>query len=84
MNTHEAEALVYAVIREQAANPMVAIRPETPLGAEGLGIDSVGCLEITLELERRAGISLRDENLTAEAFATPAGLIRLVESARRN
>lgn len=72
---------VSAVIREQIAAPDAAITPDTPLGADGLGIDSVGCLELVLELERRTGLALRDEHLTAEALATPAGLVRLLEQA---
>lgn len=72
---------VSAVIREQLATPDAVITPDTPLGADGLGIDSVGCLELVLELERRTGLALRDEHLTAEALATPAGLVRLLEQA---
>lgn len=72
---------VSAVVRAQAAMPDAEIGPDTPLGADGLGIDSVGCLEIVLELERRTGLALRDEHLTAEALATPGGLVRLLEQA---
>ncbi|MFM1904042.1 MAG: hypothetical protein RLZZ440_1942 [Planctomycetota bacterium] len=72
---------VTAVIREQMATPEAVIEPGTPLGADGLGIDSVGCLELVLELERRTGLALRDEHLTAEALATPAGLVELLEQA---
>jgi acyl carrier protein len=81
MNQAELAETVFAVIRDQAATPEMEIRPDTPLGPDGLGIDSVGCLEIVLELERRTGRPLRDENLTAESLATPAGLIRLLEQA---
>ena len=48
------------------------IQPDTPLGSNGLGIDSIGCLDLVLELERQTGIRLRDETLTAESLATPA------------
>ena len=72
---------VAAVIREQLASPDAVITPDTPLGADGLGIDSVDCLAIVLELERRTGLALRDEHLTAEALATPGGLVRLLEQA---
>ncbi len=75
---------VAAVIREQLTAPDAVITPDTPLGADGLGIDSVGCLELVLELERRTGLALRDEHLTAEALATPAGLVRLLEQAGQN
>ena len=72
---------VAAVIREQLASTDAVITPDTPLGADGLGIDSVDCLAIVLELERRTGLALRDEHLTAEALATPGGLVRLLEQA---
>lgn len=75
---------VAAVIREQLASPDAVIAPDTPLGADGLGIDSVDCLAIVLELERRTGLALRDEHLTAEALATPGGLVRLLEQAGQN
>ena len=83
MNPADLAETVYAVIREQAATPDTTILPDTPLGPDGLGIDSVGCLEIVLELERRTGISLRDEHLTAESLATPSGLVLLLEQAGR-
>ena len=72
---------VAAVIREQLASPDAVITPDTPLGADGLGIDSVDCLAIVLELARRTGLALRDEHLTAEALATPGGLVQLLEQA---
>ena len=72
---------VAAVIREQLASHDAVITPDTPLGADGLGIDSVDCLAIVLELERRTGLALRDEHLTAEALATPGGLVQLLEQA---
>ena len=48
MNPADLAETVYAVIREQAATPDTTILPDTPLGPDGLGIDSVGCLEIVL------------------------------------
>lgn len=71
------------VVRGQAGGSAGPVEPDTPLGPEGLGIDSIGCLEIVLELERRTGIALRDETLTAEAFATPASLADQVARAAR-
>ena len=80
MNPSSFAEMVYSVVRDQAAT-QAAIEADTPLGADGLGIDSVGCLEIVLEIERRTGMPLRDEHLTAELLATPGGLIRLLEQA---
>lgn len=84
MHARSLAETVSAVIREQIAAPDAVITPDTPLGADGLGIDSVGCLELVLELERRTGLALRDEHLTAEALATPGGLVRLLEQAGQN
>lgn len=68
-------AIVLEVVRGQAQDPQVGIGEDTSLGPEGLGIDSIGCLDILLELERRTGITLRDETLTAESLATPRSLV---------
>jgi acyl carrier protein len=48
---------------------------ETSLGPDGAGIDSVGFLEIILELEARTSISIREESLTAESLATIGSLV---------
>jgi len=67
--------IVLEVVRTQAEDRQAAVGEDTPLGPEGLGIDSIGCLDILLELERRTGIGLRDETLTAESLATPGSLV---------
>jgi len=54
---------------------------ETTLGPDGAGLDSVGCLEVILELEARTGIVIRDERLTAEALATVGSLVDFLASA---
>jgi acyl carrier protein len=66
---------VLEVVAAYAGNPVEQVGEDTPLGPEGLGIDSIGCLDILLELERRTGIGLRDESLTAESLATPRSLV---------
>lgn len=68
-------AIVLEVVHDQAQNPQAVVAEDTPLGLEGLGIDSIGCLDILLELERRTGITLRDETLTAESLATPRSVV---------
>ncbi|MFZ4462643.1 MAG: acyl carrier protein [Bacteroidales bacterium] len=79
MNRAELKQTVYKVIRDIVDNPDAVIQDNTFLGSEGLGIDSVGFLEIVLELESRTGISIRDEQLTAESLATAGSLIGLLE-----
>lgn len=73
--------IVLDVLRSQAALFDGEVGIDTPLGVEGLAIDSIGCLEAVLELEQRTGITLRDEGLTAETLATPRSLIEHLERA---
>ena len=72
-------ATVFDVIRSHAAGFAGDLRLDTPLGPDGVGIDSIACLGIVLELERRTGIQVRDESLTAEALATPGSLVAYLE-----
>jgi acyl carrier protein len=72
---------VLEVVRAQAADFSGPISEDTPLGPDGVGIDSIGCLDIVLELEQRTGITLRDETLTAESLATPGSLVEHLVSA---
>ncbi|MBM4020991.1 MAG: acyl carrier protein [Planctomycetes bacterium] len=75
--------VVLEVVRAQAPVSTAVVDEDSPLGPGGLGIDSIGCLELVLELERRTGIALRDESLTAETFATPRNLIDHLARATR-
>lgn len=78
------EAAVYGVLRSKAAGFDGEIRPDTPLDAGGLAIDSIGCLEVVLELERQTGLRLREESLTADALACPGNLIEHLLTLREN
>lgn len=83
MDRESLARIVLEVVQAQAVIPAAEIREDTPLGAGGLGIDSIGCLELILELERRTGLVLRDEQLTAASLATPGSLIdHLLRSGR--
>ncbi len=79
MTHEELKLMVYEVIQNIANKSDTLIQADTQLGAEGLGIDSVDFLEIVLELERRTGITIRDEQLTADTLATAGNIIRLLE-----
>ena len=83
MNHEELSRIVLEVVRSQAEAHGGEVDLDTPLGSDGLGIDSIGCLDLVLELERRIGIRLRDETLTAESLATPAALIDHLARAAR-
>lgn len=73
--------IVIDVVRERAPAFFGPWCLETPLGPEGAGIDSVGCLEIILELEARTSIAIRDESLTAESLATIGSLVEYLAAA---
>lgn len=65
------------------SNP-AAINPHTPLyGDEGLGIDSIDVLEISLALSKQYGIQLRsDDKNNAETFASLRNLANHIQQHR--
>ncbi len=74
--------IVYKAIRNRAVSYSGVLQADTCIGDGGIGLDSLGCLELVLELERLTGLRLRSEQLTAEALATIGGLICYLESLR--
>jgi acyl carrier protein len=56
-----------------------AIDASTPLTSMP-ELDSMAVLELVVELERRFGITVEDEDVTAEAFETVASLAAFVAS----
>lgn len=84
MDREELRRIVIAAVRAQAPHAAGDVAPDTPLGPDGLGIDSIGCLDLVLEVERQTGIALRDDSLTAEVLATPGSLVdHLLRVSRR-
>lgn len=73
--------IVFDVVRERAPAFAGDWNLQTPLGPDGAGIDSVGCLEVILELEARTSIAIRDESLTAESLATIGSLVDYLAAA---
>ena len=55
-----------------------AISEETKLGQDGLGLDSIGCLELLLALEHDCGLRLRNEDLTGDPFMSVGSLVAYV------
>lgn len=80
MNRAELVDLVVQAVRERVAATGAEVLPETRLGQNGLGLDSIAILELVLELEQRSGITLRDESLSAADLETPASLAAYVAS----
>ncbi len=59
------------------------IEPESPLYGEGLGLDSIDVLEISLAISKRYGVQLRADDADNERiFATLRTLARHVEERR--
>lgn len=60
-----------------------AIMPEEPLFREGLGLDSIDALELSLAISKRYGISLRsDDSRNDEIFASLRSLARFIAANR--
>ncbi|WP_414829125.1 phosphopantetheine-binding protein [Alteromonas sp. H39] len=59
------------------------IEPEEQLFGDGLGLDSIDALEISLAISKEYGVQLKAEDeSTREAFATLRSLTAYVESNR--
>lgn len=44
-----------------------------------LGLDSLQSIDLLMELEQAFGITIPDEKITVESFATPANVLALVQ-----
>lgn len=58
------------------------LAPSTPLFGSLPELDSMAVVEIVVALEERFGITIDEEDLTAETFATVASLAGLVTARR--
>lgn len=68
--------MILRAVRERVPRFTGEIDLDTRIGADGLGLDSVSCLELLLEIERETGLVLRENALSDDTFATPRGLLR--------
>jgi len=60
-----------------------AIEPESPLYGDGLGLDSIDMLEISLAISKRYGVQLRaDDADNEQIFSSLRSLARHVEERR--
>ena len=56
------------------------IQEETPLfGPEGLGLDSIDALQLTVGIEATFGTPIKDPQLAAQILQTPATIRQWVE-----
>ncbi len=51
------------------------IKVDEPLFGNGLGLDSIDALELVVGLEQKYGISIPDEDVGREAFASVSALV---------
>lgn len=60
------------------------IRPDAPLFGEGLGLDSIDALELSLAISRTYGFELKsDDERNARVFASLRSLARHIEANRK-
>jgi acyl carrier protein len=76
MQGDQIEAGVHAILR--ARNRHVELRPGLPLGADGVGLDSIALVEVLLECEETFGIVIAAEVL-AGAPLTVGSLIEQLQ-----
>jgi acyl carrier protein len=60
------------------------IDDEAPLFGDGLGLDSIDALELVVGLEQTFGITVPDEDVGREAFASVNALTRYILENREN
>ncbi|MBI5180471.1 MAG: acyl carrier protein [Nitrospirae bacterium] len=58
------------------------IKDDAPLFGEGLGLDSIDALELVVGLEQEFGISIPDEDVGREAFASVNALVAYINKTK--
>jgi acyl carrier protein len=80
----EAEIARLVVEAVNLETPAGEIDPAAPLYGEGLGLDSIDMLEISLAIGKRYGVELRaDDENNRQIFASLRNLAQHVERHRR-
>ncbi len=80
----EAEIACLVVEAVNLETPAEAIDPAAPLYGEGLGLDSIDMLEISLAIGKRYGVELRaDDEANLQIFASLRNLAQHVGSQRK-
>lgn len=73
--------LAFKSVRKLAPDYEGTLSLTTPIGEGGAELDSIGCLDLLLDLEAKTGRTLRDEHLTAECLASIGSLVAFMEQA---
>ena len=71
-------AAVLAILCRHVA-PGGTATEDAPLFGAGVGLDSIGFLDVVLEIEEAVGIRLGEEDLTEEVLATVGSFVAHVE-----
>ena len=56
------------------------ITGDTPLADGGLGLDSLGLIDVVAALEEHLGVTVGEEEITDEHFGSVARVLRLIEA----
>lgn len=79
----ELKALIIETLKLEETTPE-SIEDDQPLFGEGLGLDSIDALELTVALERRYRLTIADEEVGRQAFASLSCLAAFVAQNRRD
>lgn len=77
----ELRKLIIETLKLEEVTPQ-SIDDDAPLFGEGLGLDSIDALELTVALEKRYHLTIPDEAVGKQAFASVSALAAFVESSR--
>jgi acyl carrier protein len=56
------------------------ISDDTPLADGGLGLDSLGLIDVVAALEEHLGVTVGEKEITDEHFGSVARVLRLIEA----
>ena len=80
---HELKELIIVTLKLEDVAPD-GIEDGSPLFGEGLGLDSIDALELTVALEKRYKLSIPDEAVGKQAFASVNALAAFVQAHRQD
>ena len=80
---HELKDLIIVTLKLEDVTPD-GIEDGSPLFGEGLGLDSIDALELTVALEKRYKLSIPDEAVGKQAFASVNALATFVQAHRQD
>jgi acyl carrier protein len=79
----ELKRLIIDTLKLEGVTPD-AIVDDEPLFGEGLGLDSIDALELTVALEKRYRVAIPDAKVGKQVFASVQALASFVETSRHD